>query len=51
MKQPENTISIAIPEELLWENLKFRMILCLPKLWERMEGGIYDITDARTRKI
>lgn len=22
MKQPENTISIAIPEELLWENLK-----------------------------
>ncbi len=22
MKQPENTISIAIPEESLWENLK-----------------------------
>jgi hypothetical protein len=32
MKQPENTISIAIPEELLWANLKFRMILGLPKL-------------------
>ncbi len=30
MAQPEDVVTMTVPEEELWENLKFPMILCLP---------------------